>query len=233
MKDYALKTPEYFELIGWCVPLCKDSVRQYKEILRPAIKSGGVIPLRPRHAIYLTVVSGNGPRFADAFHATWKRLPLWVRRRLLRYWRNHPRYGAWPSPFISIQSVTSEGRKNYGLRRHYGCEFEFASKYTDILPENVLQDLIAHELAHALQCALGIHCVRKYSDGRALYATRDGGPFGGNYEIEEDADLWMNRWGFDSESIDVWSLEAGNRKVVQISDGDFGRIYDRMMRTGR
>ncbi len=57
-----------------------------------------------------------------------------------------------------------------------------------MMPVDVVQDLIAHELAHGLQSAYGIRCARKYADGRAEYVTKDGDIFGGNYDIEEDAD---------------------------------------------
>jgi hypothetical protein len=77
------------------------------------------------------------------------------------------------------------------------------------MPDDVVRDLVAHELAHGVQNADGIRCVREYSDGQAVYVLEDGSVFGGNCDIELDADLLMDGWGFDSESVDRWARAAG------------------------
>jgi hypothetical protein len=86
------------------------------------------------------------------------------------------------------------------------------------MPDVVVQDLVAHELAHGVQNANGIRCEREHSDGRADYVCEDGSPFGGNFEIELDADEMMDFWGFDSESVDRWALAAGITKVITFAD---------------
>jgi hypothetical protein len=77
------------------------------------------------------------------------------------------------------------------------------------MPDDLVRNLIAHELAHGVQGAQGIRCAREYSDGRAVWVCKDGSWFGDNHEIELDADLMMDSWGFDSDSLDRWALPAG------------------------
>ena len=49
-----------------------------------------IIPLLPRHGVSLFVDDGNGERFARLFTDTWKRIPMAVRRSILRHWRESP-----------------------------------------------------------------------------------------------------------------------------------------------
>jgi hypothetical protein len=44
-------------------------------------------PLLPRHDIYLFAPNCGGEQFSSLFGETWKRLPLFARRRILRHWR--------------------------------------------------------------------------------------------------------------------------------------------------
>jgi hypothetical protein len=79
------------------------------------------------------------------------------------------------------------------------------------MPDDVVQDLVAHELAHGVQYAHGIRGEREYSDGEVDWVRKDGSWFGGTSEIELDAELMTDAWGFDSESVDRWALAAGIR----------------------
>jgi hypothetical protein len=112
----------------------------------------------------------------------------------------------------------------------YGHRLRFRSKYVDAMPDDVFQDVIAHELAHVLRQAEGVRCIREYADGRAHYVDRNGHLFGGNFEIELDADELMTRWGFDPESVDRWSLATGLTKVVE---ADLATVFRRLDRHGR
>jgi hypothetical protein len=121
------------------------------------------------------------------------------------------------------------------VTRERGHQYEFRSKYVDVMPDDVVQDLVAHELAHGIQWANGIRLERQYSDGRAVYACEDGSPFGGKFELELDADEMMNFWGFDSESVDRWALAAGITKVTTFADSRkaLEAMFRRMDRKGR
>jgi hypothetical protein len=77
------------------------------------------------------------------------------------------------------------------------------------MPDDAARNLVAHQFAHGVQGAQGIRCEREYSDGQAVYVLKDGSFFGGNCDIELDADLMMDYWGLDSESVDRWALAAG------------------------
>jgi hypothetical protein len=119
---------------------------------------------------------------------------------------------------VDLVPYQIQGPRVLGMVDHFGHRFQFRSKYVDKMPDDVVQDLIAHELTHGLQSALGIHCIRKYADGRADFAYRDGTYFGGKLEIEEDDDFRMELWGFDPWSIDRWMLAAGISKVIDVDD---------------
>jgi hypothetical protein len=47
-----------------------------REVIKANIANGHFLPILARHDIYLEVYKSNGPRFAEMFKATWKRLPL-------------------------------------------------------------------------------------------------------------------------------------------------------------
>jgi len=118
---------------------------------------------------------------------------------------------------------------------HYGHRYRFRAKFVDRMPENVAQDLIAHELAHGIQSANGIRCVRQFADGRAHFVCQDGSDFGGFPEIEEDADCTMVRWGFDPGSVDRWGLDTGIIKTIDVPDSRTGMavVSRRWDRTGK
>jgi hypothetical protein len=227
-------------------PRRSDAVVGYRELVKASIKKGKCLPLLPRHQIYLWVHEGDGQRFAAMFRQTWGRVPLWARRRMLQYWKHIPFvpsvylspdiYHAL-SPHIKLSDETiSESRRAFAGVSRTGHLLRFRPKRIAAMPDDVMQDLIAHELAHVLQGAAGIHCIDEYKDGRRLYAYRDGTMFGGNYEIERDADDMMNCWGFDSESIDQWCLATGRSKVRKIDiskPGEFAKYLKRVERNGR
>jgi hypothetical protein len=111
----------------------------------------------------------------------------------------------------------------------------FRSTTVDAMPEDVVQDLIAHELAHVVQFARGIRCVRVTSRGIATFQQRDGSCYGGNYEIEQDADESISSWGFDPESLDHWALATGRSKVIEVESprAYFMALLRRQERYGR
>ena len=201
-------------------------------MLETYMKQGSCLRLLPRHEILLWVHPGGGRRFAAVFRQAWRRLPLWARRRLLVYWKGSShKLGVVLSPEVHLTDIpiAYEERTLAGVDRS-GHRLKFRSDVVDAMPDDVLQDLIAHELAHVLQNAQGIHCIEQYDDGRAVYAAEDGGIFGGNLEIELDADWTMEGWGFDPESIDRWSPATGRSKEVIV---DLVEYLERLDHYGR
>ena len=159
-------------------------------------------PLLPRHGIRLLVVHGDGERFARRFRETWKRLPLAVRRRLLKHWREKTKelfvvseYGR-PAG-LHIELINDESY----LKRVdpgdviaqcdlFGLSLTFEAKTMDAMPEGPAQALIAHELAHVLQC---LENTDLKSDGSKLDP------------VEVDAWVRVVHWGFDLDLYEDWS----------------------------
>jgi hypothetical protein len=194
---------------------------EFRDFMRKCVKSKGSFPLLPRHDIYLSAFAGDGRRFAANFRAAWERLPLNARRKLLGYWtREGLAVGVILSPIVELVEQAFLGRRDFAVMDRQGHRLRFSAKFMDRMPDDVVRDIIGHEFAHCHQAALGIRCNRRYADGRAVYICRDGSVFGGNFELEEDADLTMHLWGFDPESPDRWAEEVGIRKTKTINTGD-------------
>lgn len=175
------------------------------------------VALLPRHRVYVWPFDGDGPRFAGLFRETWRRLPLWARRRVLSHWRTPCPLLFFPGPLIELLPDWSRRERRTLAEVSYdGYKLRFRSVTFDAMPDGVACDLIAHELAHVLQEARGIR-VGRVTRGVPTYVRADGSEFGGPYEIEEDADLTMSHWGFDHDSIDEWARATGRSKVRKVS----------------
>ena len=79
-----------------------------------------------------------------------------------------------------------------------GHKLQFWSKIVAAYPDNLVQDLIAHELTHVDQWASG-------------WDEDDD-----NFWVEYDADETMTEWGFDAYAMDEWDQEHGVTKVLDI-----------------
>jgi Zn-dependent protease with chaperone function len=113
------------------------------------------IPLLPRHKIYLPAFGyGDDEKFARVFRDTWPRLPLHVRRVLLKHWRETKLHPDLRAPAIEVLPDWSRpaGRKFnnvYGMYADDGLhEIRFWAPAVDLMPDEQLSALIAHELAH-------------------------------------------------------------------------------------
>ena len=201
-----------------------------------------LIPIVPRSGVYLTAFGhGDDKCFAGLFRNTWKRIPLWARRLMLKHWRDYSDYKPLvcrsdmskytPSqlsgsvslrslPYISPRIELVHGWKekdicNYGSivgiypgdrRKHcgplavvagFGYLLRFHSDRFDEMPENVVQDVIDHELVHIIQ------------------TTYPPGYFGDTHgAIEQHADEQITSWGFDPESDDEWSADMRYTKRI-------------------
>ncbi|QEL15617.1 hypothetical protein [Limnoglobus roseus] len=83
----------------------------------------------------------------------------------------------------------------------HGFTLRFRAGAVDHMPENVVADLIAHELAHVEQSAIGIEDQLNDEWNR----IRDEGESDNPFEI--DADDRMENWGFDPNSVDLYAWE--------------------------
>jgi len=156
------------------------------------------IPILSRHGVYLFCVHGDGRRFARLFRQAWSKLPLSVRRKLLKYWRVRFRelYGdvlhlcPWPPiELVPDKSDFYRGNSTDALAQysHWRCGFSFHSAWMDALPDHAVECVVAHELAHAV-------C---YIDNPDRH--RAGAPYNnrGYSRSEHEADALAKSWGFD------------------------------------
>lgn len=84
-----------------------------------------------------------------------------------------------------------------------GHSLVFCSGIVDIYPDELVRDLIAHELAHVEQWASG-------------WDIDQADPF----ECEEDADGLVEDWGFSATAMDDWDLAHGLAEVLVIDNLD-------------
>jgi hypothetical protein len=206
------------------------------QILRPALATGLAKRILPRQRVYLWVYAGDGDKFARLFAETWRRMPLWARRRILRHWRNDPRaaFAGDLSPKIELTThwKNREGTEKDGEMAavaRLGHYMAFADQVVARMPDAVVHDLVAHELAHVLQFASGYEIDRSISrDDDALWLAPNGSTLTAG-DLETEADNIAENWGFRVESIDDWAVDAG----ISMAQGFSVSRWAEFDRTGR
>jgi hypothetical protein len=182
---------------------------QWKADMERGVRAGKVFRLLPRHDVYLfapTNSRDDGDRFAGFFRETWGRLPMWARRRFLKHWRTDP----FPppllySPVIELLPGWSGRKAGRGLRgdaANVSCRghlLRFWTRCVAAFPDDLVRDLIAHELAHVYQWSIGDDLE-----------TMD------NFEAESLADQLVEDWGFSADAMDEWMLANGHIKVIDL-----------------
>jgi hypothetical protein len=187
-----------------------------RQLVRIYIREGRYVPLLPGHSIYLEVTAGNGRRFARVFQETWRRIPLGDRRCLLRYWKAEgPSCGIILSPQVELVEFTKlielakradfpvDAKAVAGLTSHLGHKLFFNAKDADRMPDAVVGDLIAHELADTFQMATGNRPFR-YPNGYSEFICANGERWDRNL-LEYHADVIAEGWGFNTNSVDRWA----------------------------
>lgn len=167
--------------------------------IKVGLKSGYVVRLFRRHQIHIFAPEG-GDRFASLFRLTWSRLPLWARREILGHWRCGGAGGLFRHlvgriPKIELVGGWS-GREALAAVRSNGHHLQFDAAVVREMPDHLVQDLIAHELAHVHQGATGL-----------FYSM----PL---HVLEQDANELMEAWGFDADAMDDWLAEVGIQSRV-------------------
>jgi hypothetical protein len=172
--------------------------QQMRERVERGLARGWILRLLPRHHVYLHSPQAGGERFVRLFRATWGRLPCHARRRILRHWKtggDHLNFrptiellGDWAG---RIGGEGLDGTK--AAAGGDGHALRFRKDIVDAYPDDLVMDLIAHELAHIFGYASGW-----YRDG-----VED--PF----RDEEEADALVEVWGFSSTAMDDWDLDHG------------------------
>lgn len=208
-----------------------------KWMIRPAVRKGHVLPIDARHQIYLWPYSGNGPRFVGLFRATWTRIPLGARRRMLKHWRDDSTIYSQLcqlAPSIEMSEwcpdnpdEDGEG-KIWGQAKFNGRKLWFSSIVFDRMPDEIAQDLIAHELAHVLQYSFGwdeeivddCHVMRRGDD--VMTAG----------ELEQWADEIMQDWGFDDTAMDDWAVKEFGMPTYTLTMKQMFEAWIHFDRTG-
>ena len=142
-----------------------------------------------------------------------------------------PTLQEWMHPRIRL-TADSLRDDALGITDEFGFELSFHAGSVAAMPDDVVQDLIAHELAHVKQSAYGIRLELDllHEEDGTVTVVRDcydssGAYWGGSTDIESDADATMDDWGFDSQSIDRWSLAAGRVKTLEFRSEADRRNY--------
>ena len=100
-----------------------------------------------------------------------------------------------------------------------GCQLRFWSRIVAAMPDALVCDLIAHELAHVYQWGIGWRLIED-----------------DKYIVEEDADCLVEHWGFSANGIDEWARAKGITKVIdldKLSPRQQRRYWAKSERAGR
>ena len=88
-----------------------------------------------------------------------------------------------------------------------GCIMRFHAPSIDRMPDATVRHLIAHEIAHVFQNAVG---------DEYLFGPDWGKPNQGDYE--QNADEIMEEWGFKPFAVDAWAADQGLVERVECKD---------------
>jgi len=146
---------------------------------------------------YLRRFDGPVIDLASIIADVWRKLPLGVRRRLLKHWREHPQRpdaGHWPAITLEVDdgpqrngNATNAGRAAVAGVDHFGVRLSFSPAITACRYDIEVASTVAHELAHAYLIASGHE-----SQTAELAAYDERGFSQGEYE----ADKLATAWGF-------------------------------------
>jgi hypothetical protein len=182
-----------------------DAAERSRKIIEEGLRQGRYVRLLPRHDVVVFAPGGDGKRFARLFAETWRRLPYRVRRHVLKHWRESDLSFVNYSPQIELVDFWSQRMVEAGLGGDKAAVFclghrlVFWTKIVDAYPDDLVRDLIAHELAHVYQWAIG--CDLDEMEPMLC---------------ESEADLLVETWGFSSTAMDEWDLEHGVNHVPDL-----------------
>ena len=186
-------------------PFTPELIRQME---RGALASGATTKLWPRPPLYLFAPDGGAERFTRLFRETWRRIPCWYRGSMLRHWRvapEFPRYVLTPQVQLLECWGDTPRRSLRGVKAavsEAGHRLKFRTRVVDAYPDDLVRDLIAHELAHVVQCATG---------GIELEGDDAG------FWNEVGADELVDCWGFEPDAMDEWDRAHGVTRAIDTS----------------
>lgn len=172
------------------------------------------IPIAEEAKLYLTPWGhGNDLRFANLFREAWNRVPSTNRFFLTRYWE-HRGYShglvcgeSHSSPRIELVSGWRD-RDNIDMKWNqaiageiFACGYlmRFCAPLIDVMPPDIVQDVVGHQLAHCWQ----------YADSVVQNTFR----WWDLANLETEAAQVMRSWGFNPGSLAQWFAQ-GERAVA-------------------
>jgi hypothetical protein len=164
----------------------------YYEILRRARL---YLPVRP---------DGKRPQFVNRFRSAWLRICPKDRRIMIAWWQKGTPLLDW-SPEIELLDFDL-----IGASAHFGCALHFNLSVLGIMPPNLQEDLIGHELAHTWHFS---------QPGSA--ANTVGAQLGA---VEAEANALANQWGFQMDALEQWRDSRLADLKVLTGNGSIGNI---------
>jgi hypothetical protein len=114
-------------------------------------------PLLPEDRIDLTLYAKVDPaRFVQCFRRTWEKIPAEGREILLVHWLRPDSRDVFKITLLAHVGERA-GRSMYGYCHHDGLQIGFSIAGIDLLPDHLVDTVIAHELAHAMCFACEIN----------------------------------------------------------------------------
>jgi hypothetical protein len=148
--------------------------------------------LLPHHKFQVLTWGDGGKDFVRVFRSCWKQLPLRSRRSILAHWKKAPI----PFPTFELSNMWGDSEVSFAQVGWNGMKLRFSAADFAVLPDRIAQWIIAHELAHVYQKAIG---------------RSPGGD--SEFENETDADKIAEDWGFEKRPMTMLKLLTQNRKV--------------------
>ena len=146
---------------------------------------------------------GNRKRFAALFQSAWGQIPDEAREVICRWWGK--------GIVTQATSLVIDFLLGYHLAgecREFGHTIYFNADVADAMPDDILPNLIGHELAHVW------HYTNPESDTNKAP---------GNVKAKEDeADALADSWGFRMEDLRDWANENSGTIVARTGNPNVG-----------
>lgn len=164
---------------------------------------------------YAGEFGSHDERFVAAFRSTWCRIPSEDRSKMISWWqwwdgqlshqlselyRLSGRVGEMPhakrTPTIEVLDKHPSWGNAVAMSHHFGSGMSFRRVVVDVIPDQLLEVLIAHELGHCFLHSLSRLDFSKFPIDSEVAVFRQ-----------------LRRWGFHERKLDNW-LEK-NRSLVE------------------
>lgn len=184
------------------------------------------VRLMPRYPFRVHGHDIDLERFARVFRLAWRHIPVGERRRLLTYWQALPTYPGFAPRFVILDDLFNRGQDLNALGFcHFGSNsFEFLADAVNLMPDNILSTLIAHELAHVV---FRLRCREEQPGDFAsgLFLSIEGEPeqegegvddfLSWRWQEEQDVRELQDSWGFDEFDFCAW-LDENREHLAQL-----------------